>query len=251
MNYPEYFVLGSVFIVGDLFLFYRALRIKLRIKKIANLPVTSIAKLDKKFLGKIVKIRGKVLPTEKIEKAPYSDRECLFHHSIRKDLVEHENKFNTNGEKNYYTYLTMEEFKSSKPFFIKDSTGEVLIYPENIFIDGRRIIGGDMPDLIEIWSKDGTQFDFDFEPDRNAEKRKKLEQILIPKQTVMAVGELVFNHGQITLISPENKNEMGFVTVQTLTELTQKSNRQFNTYIAVILFFLTIGVSAIYYSLIS
>ncbi|MGM0601351.1 MAG: GIDE domain-containing protein [Candidatus Rifleibacteriota bacterium] len=246
-GYVGFAILGIFYLLIVYGLLSRALKIKLRLNKIIKLKPSSIKQLLKSKPGKIVKILGKVT-SEHIKKAPYTNRDCVFHHSTRKDLVEGKDKIELDGERrqNFY-YMTMEEFKSSEPFYIEDSTGKVLIYPEDIFIDGRRVVGGESPELMANYSKKGTQFDNDFNAHSNAEERKKLEQILTPKQPVIAVGELVFNNGQVSLISPKSKNQMGFVTAQTLSQIKSKANKYFLIYFGSLIIVSILGGLAVYY----
>ncbi len=117
------FVYALIFFAAGILLFIQGFR-NLREKRlIENTPTSKIEGLA---MG-LVEVFGKAKPfQEKIHKSPFTNTDCVYY---RYTIEE----YRSSGKSGHY--VTIDEQRTSDPFFVQDETGKVLVNPEGAEIN--------------------------------------------------------------------------------------------------------------------
>lgn len=125
-----------------LFIFLRGMLLLKQKRMIENIPTSKIRSVA---MG-LVEIFGEVIPTEKkILKSPFSNEDCVYY---RYKVQEYRNTGKNSR------WVTVKKDEKGIPFFIRDSTGSVLVDPRGAKIDISRRneyrsgMGSDPPEQV-------------------------------------------------------------------------------------------------------
>lgn len=213
-----------LFLAG--YLYYLRARIVRRMKDVVLMPTSTISSLAADKGRKMVEIKGKLVAGGALFKAPYSGRECLFYHSVRRDLIEKASRKIERGKKRQFGYLTIEEFRSEEIFYVDDGTGKIAVDPKDLTIYGHKVIDGE-ESIINV--EDDGVFGAKM-PHANSEGILKEEQILVPGRRVYVMGELTGDRGIPCIRAPHDGNQTAMLSLRTEETILEEMGERARTY---------------------
>ncbi len=226
MRYPEYLLLGLVFIILGGFLVYQWFKVRRKISSMVNTPTSPVSTLLKSqpSQGRIVEIKGRLVAGNSLLRAPYTGRDCVFYHSVTKDKLK-EVYSNTKGQKrSRITHNVTEDIRSSELFYVEDRTGRIAIDPHGFEIEAQTVMNKERP----TDSNPGRGLLGIFQPDYGTYCIAviKEEKILPEKHPVYVIGEL-FHTPQGPFISASvDQKATAFLSLKTEETLLAESRRE-------------------------
>lgn len=202
-----------MFLVLALILLRRRSALARRARDIVITPTSSIASLlNGSQARRIVEIKGKLVAGGALLKAPYSQRDCVFFHAIRQDLIEKKAPMGDKHQHRRFGYLTIEEFRSSELLWVDDGTGKIAVDPLQLQIFGQRTVGPDSSIINpeNTGSITGSEF-----VSRNSASTVREEQILSVGRQVYVMGELVGGANGVAIYKPRDTDQTAMLTIRT------------------------------------
>ncbi len=249
MNFPEYLVLALVFFGLGAFVAYEWLKLRRKINDILKTPTSQISSLlngPKTRQGQTVEIKGMVAPAGPMLHAPYTDRDCVYYHSLQKDKVKEVSRDMGGKTRTRTHYNVVEDLKSTELFYVEDHTGKIAVDPTGLEIDGVQVLNTQKA----CDGSPGTGFLGIFTPPAGDYFMAVLkeEHILPPKKRVYMIGQLFQGRQGPFIGAPVEKTTTAFLSVKTEETLVEENRRQLYLYtaawaLAVIAGFVFIGMS--------
>ncbi|MDD3148890.1 MAG: GIDE domain-containing protein [Candidatus Riflebacteria bacterium] len=233
MNYPEYFALALVVFGLSAYVAYEWLKLRRKIKDILATPTSQIASLlngPKTRQGQTVEVKGMVMPAGPILNAPYTDRDCVFYHSVKKDKVKEVSRDLGGKTRSHIRYNTVEELRSTDLFYVEDHTGKIAVDPAGLEIEGVRVMNTEK----SCDGNPGAGFLGIFRPPEGDYYMAVLkeEHILPPKKRVYLIGQLFQGRQGPFIGAPVEKTTTAFLSVKTEETLVEENRRQLYFYTA-------------------
>lgn len=238
MKYPEFFPLGLVFLGLAGFVLYHWLKLQRRIREMVITPTSNIGALVQgaPCAGRMVEIKGNLVPVEPVLKAPYTGRECVFFHSVKKDKIRDVHR--SGGKtRSVIRYQVLEEFRSDMAFFVEDRTGRIAVDPQGLEIEAQKVLNTSKP-------YDGASGQFGiFMPPPGDYYLATLteEHILPPKRRVYVIGELYRDAQGAFIGAPLDKGHTAFLSIRTEETILEEDRRQLRMYTFAFLLVTMIG----------
>ncbi|HPT46661.1 MAG TPA: GIDE domain-containing protein [Candidatus Rifleibacterium sp.] len=241
MRYPEYMLLGIAFIILGGFIAYMWFKVRRKISNMVNTPTSPIGTLLKSqsSQGRIVEIKGRLVAGNALLKAPYTDRNCVFFHSVSKDKLK-EVFSNSKGQKrSRITHNVTEDIISSELFYVEDNTGRIAIDPQGFQIEAQTVMNKERP----TDNNPGKGLFGIFQPDYGTYCVAviKEEKILPEKHPVYVIGELFHSPQGPFISAPTAKSSTAFLSLKTEETLLAESRREQLYYLLAWLLVMTIS----------
>ncbi len=226
MEYPEYMLLGLVFIILGGFIIYQWFKVRRKISHMVNTPTSPIGTLLKSqpSQGRIVEIKGRLAAGQALLKAPYTGRDCVFYHSVTSDKLKEVYKNHKGHKCSKITHNITEDIRSSELFYVEDRTGRIAIDPQGFSIEAQTVMNKERPTDHDP----GKGLLGIFQPDYGTYciATIKEEKILPEKFPVYVIGEL-FHTPQGPFISAAVDNKAtAFLSLKTEETLLAESRRE-------------------------
>ncbi len=228
MNYPEYVVLSLVFFGLAGYVAYESNKLRRKINDIIATPTSNIAALLKspKTRGRMVEVKGNLVAGEQLLRSPYTDRDCVFFHAVKKDKVKEIYRDMGGKKKSRTHHVTVEEFRSSQIFYIEDKTGRIAVEPEGLEIEGLQVMNTKRAQDSEATGLLGM---FAAPGDYRLATLKE-EHILMENKPVYAIGELFHGLKYPFIGASIEKNCTALVSIKTEEAILQEKQRQLYMY---------------------
>ena len=239
----EYSVIAFVFLILALVLLKRRSVLARRARDIVITPTSSIASLlNGSQARRIVEIKGKLLADGPLLKAPYSQRDCVFFHAIRQDLIEKKAPITDKHRNRRYGYLTIEEFRSSELLWVDDGTGKIAVDPLQLQIFGQRTIGSDSSIINP--ENAGSIMASEY-ASRNSASTIREEQILSAGRRVYVMGELVRGANGFAIYKPRDTDQTAMLTIRTEESMLEELHASMRNHTIGIIVSIVLGLAVL------
>ena len=226
MRYPEYLLLGLVFIILGGFLVYQWFKVRRKISNMVNTLTSPVGTLLKSqpSQGRIVEIKGRLIAGNTLLRAPYTGRDCVFYHSVTSDKLKEVYKNHKGQKRSRINRNITEDIRSSELFYVEDHTGRFAIDPQGFEIEAKTVMNKERP----TDNNPGSGLLGIFQPDYGTYCVAviKEEKILPEKHPVYVIGELFYTpQGPFISASVDNK-ATAFLSLKTEETLLAESRRE-------------------------
>ncbi len=226
MRYPEYLLLGFVFLVLGGFLVFQWFKVRRKIRNIIDTPTTPVGTLLKSqpTQGRIVEIKGRLVAGQNLLKAPYSGRDCVFYHSVTSDKLKEVYRNHKGQKRSRITHNITEDIRSSELFYVEDRTGRIAIDPQGFEIEAQTVMNKERP----TDHNSGKGLFGIFEPDYGnyCIAVIKEEKILPEKHPVYVIGELFYTPQGPFISASVDSKATAFLSLKTEETLLAESRRE-------------------------
>jgi hypothetical protein len=248
MRYPEYVALAMVLFALSAFVAYEWYKLRRKINDMVKTPTSTIASIlnAPKSQGRMVEIKGTIAAGDPMLHSPYTDRDCVFYHSVKKDKIKDVSRDMGGKKRSHIRYQTAEEFRSDKLFYVEDRTGKIAIDPLGLEIEGQQVLKTER--ACDVRPGNSSFGLFSPPPGDYYLAVIKEEHILPPKKRVYVIGELYHSKKEPFIGAPLEKTATALLSVKTEETIIEEHNRQLYLYsfawlLAVIAGFVFIGMA--------
>ncbi|NCB40756.1 MAG: hypothetical protein EOM80_18515, partial [Erysipelotrichia bacterium] len=215
MKYPEYIAIGLAFFGVGAFIAYEWYKLRRKINDMLKTPTSTIGSLlnTSQKQGRMVEIKGTLSPAGPMLHSPYTDRDCVFFHSLKKDKYKDVSRNSGGKNRSSIRYQTVEELKSEQLFYVEDRTGRIAIDPLGLTIEAQQVLKTEK--ACDVVPGAGLFGIFSPPPGDYYLAALKEEYILAPQKRVYVIGELYRGQKEPFIGVPLDKTVTALVSVKT------------------------------------
>lgn len=226
MRYPEYIALAVAIFAVSAYIAYEWYKLRRKINDMVKTPTSTIASVlnAPRSRGRMVEIKGTIVAGDPMLHSPYTDRDCVFYHSVKKDKIKDVSRDMGGKKRSHIRYQVAEEFRSDKLFYVEDRTGKIAIDPLGLEIEGQQVLNTEK--ACDVSPGNSLFGLFSPPPGDYYLAVLKEEHILPPKKRVYVIGELYPGKKEPFIGAPLEKTSTALVSVKTEETIIEEHKRQ-------------------------